>query len=385
MSGATKASITVEVAAFAKALAGVCSVVYARSTIPILSNIAIRQASGMVRLVATDLDIEVRLPIAPSAFDGEMAVTVEAARLSSIFRNLDKGAQAKISLAENGRVLVTSGRSRFTLPSLPIADFPQIAAVEDGTELEFPLSRLKTEWGRLSSSISTEEVRYYLCGISMRRTEPGKAVVNFAATNGHTLVRISDMPDGGDPDAGVPDVIIPSRLASILMKIWDGTSDDAASETVRVTVTASKMIFRFGDWHVTGKMIDGQFPDYERVIPRDSTLVVQVACDDFAAAVRRALLVSSEKSTAVKILFEKDKIIISVADAATGTAREEVAADYHGDTLELGVNGKYLIDMLSAVPGGTARILLADASAPIRFESMINDSGFTGVVMPVRV
>lgn len=380
MSGA---SITVNVEEFSRSLTGVTSIVPTRSTIPILSNVAISQKSGTVRLVATNLDMEIRLPVAPAAFDGEFCATVEGKRLADIFRNLSKGAQAKLTQSDNGRVIVTSGRSRFTLPSLPIADFPEMKQPVDVKTLRLPVTLMREEWARVSFAMSTEETRYYLCGIFMHAdADSDVGGIKFVTTDGLRFAIVENIASEGEPQSDIPAVIIPSALVHALIKLWDAAADDI---WVDIAVAKDRLLFRFGDWQVTGKTVDGSYPDYQRIIPLEYEKSATVDCEHLQKAMRRILLVSTAKTAAAKFHFTSDKLTVSVTDPDGGEAIEEIAAEYKGDDFEIGMNAKYVIDTAGAVPGGTARLSMNGPSDVVRWDSIISDSGFGGLISPIRL
>jgi DNA polymerase-3 subunit beta len=372
------ASITVEAAIFAKALAGVVSVVQRRNTIPILSNVLISQKSGTVHLMATDLDREVKLPLAPVEFDGEMNITVDAQRLQSLFQNLDNGAQVKLVQGDNGRLNITSGRNRYHLPSLPAADMPQMPFGDDASLLTFRASDIRDVFARMAVAQSSEETRYYLCGLFMHMDADDASAVRFAATNGHKLIRMSGVQAQRNGD--IPDVIIPSALVAVLSRLWANVADDTV---VEVYVTASKLRFSFADWQVTGKVVDGSFPDYVRVIPTQNDQVVTVDCDHLISAAKRVMVLNSKKTPTIRCNFESDKLTLSVNDPSHGQAAAELPIEYSGDPMEVGINGQYLIEMAGAVPGSSARLSLADPRAPTLWKSLIDNAGFSGVVMPI--
>ena len=383
--GAAVASITVEAAQFAKALAAVAGAVERRNTIPILSNLLIESTSGTVRLVGTNLDMEVKIALAPSQFDGDMAITVAAQRLQQIASAMASGAQMKLALDPDkpGRMIVSGGRSRFVLPTLPAQDFPRIAGqFDDDDAARFTISAadLHSIFTRVGSAQSTQESRFYLNGIFIHADRTGAKRIHFAATDGHRLtheiLNMGDMPDN------LPDTILPTRLISQLLQMLG--NGDAGDVSVQVNGRHSQ--WRLGDFQVISKNIDGQFPDYTRVIPTANEAHITLDCDAMRAAVKRAGLILDERDGPVRLEFADDKALLTAISAANGESSEEVPVDYRGEPISINFNAKYISDMLGQIPGGTAKMALADSMAPALLSPITQGDGheFAGVVMPVR-
>lgn len=383
--GTAATSITVEAGAFAKALAAVAGAVERRNTIPILSNLLIESTSGTVRLVGTNLDMEVKIALAPSQFDGDMAITVAAQRLQQIASAMISGAQMKLTLDPDmpGRMIVSGGRSRFVLPTLPSQDFPRIAGkFDDGESARFTISAadLYNIFTRVGSAQSTQESRYYLNGIFIHADRAGAKRIHFAATDGnrltHEILNMGDMPDN------LPDTILPTRLISQLLQMLG--SGEAGDLSVQVNGRHSQ--WRIGDFQVISKNIDGQFPDYTRVIPTANEAHITLDCDAMRAAVKRAGLILDERGGPVRLEFSDDKALLTAISAANGESSEEVPVDYRGEPISINFNAKYISDMLGQIPGGTAKLSLADSGAPALLTPIAQGEGheFAGVVMPVR-
>ena len=250
---------TIERATLLKGLSHVQSVVERRNTIPILSNVLIEaQAGGTMRLMATDLDLQIDETIA-AAVDQPGAITVSAHTLFDIVRKLPEGSQVELTAAE-GRITVNAGRAKFTLATLPRDDFPMIAEGELPTTFELPAETLKQIIDKTRFAISTEETRYYLNGIFLHVTDDAQPLLRAAATDGHRLARVTvARPDGAD---GMPDVIVPRKCVAELRKLLDEVDG-----SVGVSLSGSKIRFDLGQAILTSKLIDGTFPDYSRVIP----------------------------------------------------------------------------------------------------------------------
>jgi DNA polymerase III subunit beta len=370
--------LSIERATLLKALAQAQSVVERRNTIPILANVLIEAEGAQVSFRATDLDIEV-VDRAPAMVERAGSTTVSAVMLHEIVRKLPDG--ALVSLSEDsaaGRLTITAGRSTFNLATLPKEDFPVMATSEYSSNFSAPAPVLRRLFDKAKFAISTEETRYYLNGVYMHvsQGDSGK-VLRCVATDGHRLARIdAPLPEGAD---GMPGVIVPRKTVGELRKLLD---DDEA--TIAVSVSETKVRFATPVITLTSKVIDGTFPDYTRVIPTGNTRKLEVDASEFAKAVDRVATVSSERSRAVKLSLEEDRLILSVNSPDTGAAEEELAVAYGDERLEIGFNAKYLLEIASQVDRENAVFLFNSAADPTLMREG-NDLSAVYVVMPMRV
>ncbi|MBA4326379.1 MAG: DNA polymerase III subunit beta [Rhodobacter sp.] len=370
--------LSIERATLLKALAQAQSVVERRNTIPILANVLIEAEGAQVSFRATDLDIEV-VDRAPAMVERAGSTTVSAVMLHEIVRKLPDG--ALVSLSEDsaaGRLTITAGRSTFNLATLPKEDFPVMATSEYSSNFSAPAPVLRRLFDKAKFAISTEETRYYLNGVYMHvsQGETGK-VLRCVATDGHRLARIdAPLPEGAE---GMPGVIVPRKTVGELRKLLD---DDEA--TIAVSVSETKVRFATPVITLTSKVIDGTFPDYTRVIPTGNTRKLEVDASEFAKAVDRVATVSSERSRAVKLSLEEDRLILSVNSPDSGAAEEELAVAYGDERLEIGFNAKYLLEIASQVDRENAVFLFNSAADPTLMREG-NDLSAVYVVMPMRV
>ena len=367
---------TIERAVLLKALGHVQSVVERRNTIPILSNVLIEATeSGGIRLMATDLDLQI-VESVEAQVETPGATTVSAHTLFDIARKLPEGSQVSLAAAE-GKMAVNAGRARFNLQTLPRDDFPMIAEGELPTSFELPAATLRDIVDKTRFAISTEETRYYLNGIFLHVSDDDQPVLKAAATDGHRLARFTlPRPDGAE---GMPDVIIPRKCVAELRKMLDELDG-----TVEVALSDSKIRFGLGSAVMTSKLIDGTFPDYNRVIPTGNDKLLKIDPRSFEEGVDRVATIATEKTRAVKMALDTDKITLSVTSPENGTAAEEVPGDYSSDSLEIGFNARYLLDILGQVHGDSIEVHLADAAAPTLIRE--NDkSPALYVLMPMRV
>lgn len=370
--------ISIERAVLLKALSQAQSVVERRNTIPILANVLIEADDSSVRLRATDLDIEV-VDRAPAMVESAGATTVSAVLLHEIVRKLPDGALVEmISDARTGRLQVSAGRSVFSLATLPKEDFPVMATSEYSANFAAPAKVLRRLFDKAKFAISTEETRYYLNGVYMHVAEgDGARVLRCVATDGHRLARIdAPLPAGAEQMAGV---IVPRKTVGELRKLLD---DDEME--IAVSVSETKVRFATPDITLTSKVIDGTFPDYTRVIPTQNTKRLEVDAAEFAKAVDRVATVSSERSRAVKLALEDDKLVLSVNAPDSGAAEEELIVAYSDERLEIGFNAKYLLEIANQVDRENAVFLFNSSGDPTLMREG-NDASAVYVVMPMRV
>ncbi|ARS28425.1 DNA polymerase III subunit beta [Sphingomonas sp. KC8] len=367
---------TIERATLLKSLSHVQSVVERRNTIPILSNVLIEAAAeGGLRLMATDLDLQIVETI-EAAVDVAGATTVSAHTLFEIARKLPEGSQVELTAAD-GKMKIVAGRSNFNLPTLPRDDFPVIAEGELPTKFELPAATLRQIIDKTRFAISTEETRYYLNGIFLHVSDEAQPVLKAAATDGHRLARVTvARPDGA---AGMPDVIIPRKCVAELRKLLDELDG-----SVEVTLSATKIRFGMGTAILTSKLIDGTFPDYSRVIPVANDKLLKLDPKSFMQGVDRVATIASEKTRAVKMTLDRDKITLSVTSPENGTAAEEVPGEYAADSFDIGFNARYLMDILAQIEGDLVEVHLADAAAPTLIRENDKASALY-VLMPMRV
>jgi DNA polymerase III subunit beta len=361
-----------------KAVSQAQSVVERRNTIPILANVLIEAEGSTVTFRATDLDIEV-LDKAPAQVERAGSTTVSAVMLHEIVRKLPDGSLVTLSDdSAAGRLTVQAGRSHFNLATLPKEDFPVMATSDYASNFNAPAGVLRRLFDKSKFAISTEETRYYLNGVYMHvATGEDGPVLRCVATDGHRLARIdAELPMGAE---GMPGVIVPRKTVGELRKLLD--DDDMK---IAVSVSETKVRFATPDITLTSKVIDGTFPDYTRVIPQGNTRRLEVDARDFAAAVDRVATVSSERSRAVKLSLDEDRLILSVNAPDSGAAEEELAVAYGDERLEIGFNAKYLLEIASQVDRENAVFLFNSAGDPTLMREG-NDMSAVYVVMPMRV
>ena len=370
--------LSIERGTLLRALAQAQSVVERRNTIPILANVLIEAEGEQVSFRATDLDIEVVDRVAAQV-ERAGATTVSAVTFHDIVRKLPDGALVRLTDdGASGRLEVEAGRAHFTLATLPKEDFPVMAATDYAANFSAEARVLRRLFDKSKFAISTEETRYYLNGVYMHVAEGEEGpVLRCVATDGHRLARVdAPLPDGAE---GMPDVIVPRKTVGELRKLLE--DDDAQ---IAVSVSETKVRFATPEITLTSKVIDGTFPDYSRVIPTNNPRRMEVDASEFAKAVDRVATVSSERSRAVKLALDEDRLVLSVNAPDAGAAEEELAVAYNDEKLEIGFNAKYLLEIAGQVDRENAVFLFNSSGDPTLMREGTDTSALY-VVMPMRV
>ena len=366
--------LTIDRGAFLKPISHVQGVVERRTTIPILANLVIRADAGMMALTATDMDMDIVEHVA-AAVSASGVVTTPAHLLYDIVRKLPEGAEISLEAEENGQLKISAGRSQFMLPTLPVEDFPAISEAAMSCEFSLAASELKALIHTTRFAISTEETRYYLNGIYLHHAD-GHAL-RAVATDGHRLARAQmGLPGGAET---MPSVILPRKIVGELEKLLDDFEGE-----VNVMLSDNRARFKIGETQISSKLIDGTFPDYQRVIPEANDKKMTVSVEAFAAAVDRVSTISAEKSRSVKLRISAENLTISASSPDTASANEVIEADYAGDDIEIGFNARYLLDITQQIDSKEMVFALADASAPTLIHAQGDDASLF-VLMPMRV
>ncbi len=363
-----------------RALGHVQSVVERRNTIPILANVMIAVRDGRLTLTATDMEIAVVEEVAASS-SRNGACTAPAATLYEIVRKLPETAEVEFDCpGGDAQLALRAGRYATSLVVLPIDDFPSMTAGTLPHKFNLPASTLRGLIDRTRFAISTEETRYYLNGIYIHAAEiEGGKVLRAVATDGHRLARVEeDLPEGA---AGMPGVIVPRKTVNELRKLLDDVSGD-----IEVALSDTRIQFKVGTIALTSKLIDGTFPEYDRVIPRDNDKILRVGTKDFADAVARVSAISTERSRPVKMSLGRDLLVLSASSPDQGTATEELdegRVTYDSSPLEIGFQARYLNDITDQIKD-QVEFRFADGSAPTVVQDAADPSALY-VLMPMRV
>ena len=364
------------------ALRLVSQIVERRNTIPILQNVLIDLWGNSGKLTArvSDLDVEATVPFAATVDTDFRGFTIPAHMLMDIVKKLPDGADVRVEAtdADLSSVTIKSGCSRFRLSVLCPHDFPSLEGAELPFSVEIPAAALERAITSVRFAISTEETRYYLNGIFFHTIEVGSDLkLRAVATDGHRLARADiDAPSGSE---GMPGIIIPRKTVGELQKLVDNPE-----AVVTIEVSDAKIRLTIGSVVITSKLIDGTFPDYQRVIPTSNDKEMRVDYQSFTRAVDRVSTISSERGRAVKLALSDGQLTLTVNNPDSGSATEEVAVGYDNDPLEIGFNAKYLLDITAQPSGDDAIFMLADAGSPTLVRDLAGDDALY-VLMPMRV
>lgn len=371
----------------ASGLGRVASVVESRNTIPIVGSVKIDAGDDKLTIAGTDLDIYAIETIAAEVLSAPASVAVDAHRLHDIISVLPKKADVRFSLAreENSRLKITSGRATFNLGVYNVADFPSEFGADMTTDFPIESGTLKRLFERIQFAISTEETRYYLNGIFLH---PVGANLRAVATDGHRLARIdAEWPYDPQPFAGV---ILPRKFVQKAINLLSGLDHE---DEIRLLLSDRKVTIDNESSVLSSKLIDGSFPDYDRVIPSEHKTRAVLKTEDLKAAATRVLKMATDKNNAIKLTLSVNSLTIACNNREHGDSKEdidaEVSGQFHvdGKPFETGLNGRYLLDMLPNC-GDDIEIKMDGPSGPVVFAAP-GESAETAnplfVIMPMRV
>lgn len=351
----------------------VAGVVERRQTLPVLSNVLITVQDTQLSLTGTDLEVELIGRIEPGMVDEPGSATVPARKLMDICKSLPDQAEITFTL-EEGRAVLRSGRSRFTLSTLPVAEFPSIEDDQGTQELSLPRNTLKQLIDATAFAMAQQDVRYYLNGMLL---ELGRHLVRTVATDGHRLAVSSRSADIDLEPA--QKLIVPRKGILELARLLDGSD-----EPVSLTLGTNHVRARTGEFTFTSKLVDGKFPDYERVVPRGGDKVVIADRAELRQVLSRTSILSNEKYRGVRLNLEEGNLRVMANNPEQEEAEENVAIDYRGEAMEIGFNVGYLIDVLNTIDEDRVQLTLSDPNSSVIMEEPGGGDALY-VVMPMRL
>jgi len=357
-----------------KPLTLVAGVVERRQTLPILGNVLIVVTDGQLSLTGTDLEVELvaRVEIDNDFVDGE--ITVPARKLTDICKSLPDGSTVRFEV-EGDKVVIRSGRSRFTLSTLSASDFPNVEESPASYKFSVVQDHLKNLIDSTAFAMAQQDVRYYLNGMLWEIKQNNLRLV---ATDGHRLAMCNQ--DIEADVSGTHQIILPRKGVIELGRLLDGGSQEISLTLGNNHLRASTASFTF-----TSKLIDGKFPDYERVLPRVSDKLVIANRKDLREAFVRAAILSNEKYRGVRLLLEMGELKIYANNPDHEEAEEIVSVEYQGNSLEIGFNVSYLLDVLSVINGDSVRFSMSDSNSSATLEDVSEEDKSLYVVMPMRL
>jgi len=354
-------------------LSAVSGIIERRHTLPILSNVLIDRSAEALSFLATDIEIQIQARSAAGLAGEARAVTVGARKLVDILRALPEGAEVTLQ-QQDKRLLVKAGKSRFTLQTLPAEDFPRLAKPA-GEVARFSMSQkaLRRLLGLVQYAMAQQDIRYYLNGLLMVVEEKQLKLV---ATDGHRLAYASL-----ELKADLPrqEVIVPRKTVLELAKLLADNDEE-----VKIELAATQAAFSFGSVELVSKLVDGKFPDYTRVIPTTHKNKLQIDREPLRQALLRAAILSNEKFRGVRWVLSDGSLKIVSSNAEQEEAHEELEVKYSGDSLDIGFNVNYLLDVLNNVSGSIVDCAFGDSSSSALL-SYSSEKDFKYVVMPMRI
>ncbi|MBB3283879.1 DNA polymerase III subunit beta [Mitsuaria sp. TWR114] len=361
------------------ALQAVSGIVERRHTLPILANVLVRKQGKQVELTTSDLEIQVRTTVEFEGDDGDFSTTIGARKLIDILRSMPSDQTVSLTSNQN-KMTLQGGKSRFTLQTLPADDFPLVQEAADfGPAFSVPQKTLKGLINQVHFAMAVHDIRYYLNGILF--VAEGKTLT-LVATDGHRLALAQAETDTEMPKQ---EVILPRKTVLELMRLLkDGGKGDDESAPIEMRFAGNQAKFSFSGMEFVTKLVEGKFPDYNRVIPKNHRFHVILGRQPLLAALQRAAILTSEKFKAVRLSFEPGLLSIASSNAEQEEAKEELEIDYGGDQIETGFNVTYLMDVLANMSQDMVRVDLNDSSSSALL-SIPEHTGFKYVVMPMRI
>lgn len=357
-----------------EALQSVAGIVERRHTLPILANVLLRKNGNHIEFTTSDLEIQVRTQAELGGDAGQMSTTVGARKLIDILRSLPAEQTVTLSAAQN-KLTLQGGKSRFTLQTLPADDFPLVnESVEFGPTFSVPQKTLRELINQVHFAMAVHDIRYYLNGILF--IAEGKTLT-LVATDGHRLALAQSELEQDVPTK--QEVILPRKTVLELQRLLKDVET-----VIEMRFANNQAKFMFGEMQFITKLVEGKFPDYNRVIPKNHKNAVVLGRVPLLASLQRAAILTSEKFKGVRVNIEPGLLRIASSNAEQEEAKEELEVDYNGDTIEIGFNVTYLIDVLANSPHEMVKLELQDSAASALF-SIPDQPGFKYVVMPMRI
>ena len=356
------------------ALQSVAGIVERRHTLPILANVMLRKEAGRIELTSSDLEIQIRTAAELGGDAGSFTTTVGARKLMDILKTLPADQVVTLSANQN-KLTLQAGRSRFTLQTLPSEDFPTLNEASDfGTAFSVPQRTLKGLLDQVHFAMAVHDIRYYLNGILF--LAEGRTLT-LVATDGHRLA-LSQATLETDLPAR-QEVILPRKTVLELQRLL---GDDES--TIEMCFAHNQAKFAFSSMQFVTKLVEGKFPDYNRVIPKGHRNSLTLGREPLLAGLQRAAILTSEKFKGVRLNFEPGTVRIGATNAEQEEAADEIEVDYGGDVIDIGFNVTYLLDALSNISGEMVKIELQDSNASALITAP-DQPGFKYVVMPMRI
>jgi len=354
-------------------LQSVAGIVERRHTLPILANVMLRKTGDITQLTTSDLEIQIRTEASLGGDSGSFSTTVGARKLMDILRSMPSDQIVSIESNQN-KLLLKSGKSRFSLQTLPAEDFPLVQeSASFGPEFSVPQKTLKALLQQVSFSMAVHDIRYYLNGILF--VAQGKQL-SLVATDGHRLAFTSATLD---VDVPKQEVILPRKTVLELLRLLSDKDGD-----IEMQFANNQARFRFDGKEFVTKLVEGKFPDYNRVIPKSHKNSITVGKASLLTMLQRTAILTSDKFKGVRINLDSGVLRVTSSNAEQEEAIDEIEVDYNGDAIEIGFNVSYLIDVLVNMEQDMVRMDLADSNSSV-LVTIPDNEFFKYVVMPMRI
>lgn len=368
-----------------KILAHVQSVVERKTAMPIIANVKVTaNSNNTIGLLATDMDICIEDCIPAVVVQQAGCTTIPAWTLNEIIKKLPDNAEIKFKTNSDNldTIQIQVGSSQFDLPTIKAEDFPSFEDPITTCNFEVQSKVMHELFTKTRHAISTEETRYYLNGIYLHtaKTSSGSEVLRAVATDGHRLSCAQTIqPNGAE---NMPGIIIPKKTVSELIKLLDSYAGN-----IEVSLSTNKIMFKIGSSIITSKLIEGNFPDYERVVPKNNDKVLKLTKKELANAIGLVTLIATDKTKAVKFNITDKKLLVSASSEMNGNARGEqiVGSEFNStETITIGFNSKYVLDALAAIEGDDINLSFSNNLGAV-IANEVNDDNFICILMPMQV
>ena len=363
------------------ALQSVAGIVERRHTLPVLANVLLRKTGEQIELTTSDLEIQVRTTATLGGDSGSMSITVGARKLIDILRSMPS--DQIVTLTANGaKLTLQGGKSRFTLQTLPAEDFPLVnEAVDFGPAFTVPQKTLKSLIDQVHFAMAVHDIRYYLNGILF--VAEGKTLT-LVATDGSRLALGQAQLESDIPKQ---EVILPRKTVLELMRLLKddkASKDGGADEGIEIRFAGNQARFAFSGMEFVTKLVEGKYPDYNRVIPKNHKNLITLGRETLLHSLQRAAILTSEKFKGVRLNIDPGALKIASSNAEQEEAKEEIEIDYEGPSIEIGFNVTYLMDALANIGHEMVRLEMHDGSSAALI-TVPAQEGFKYVVMPMRI
>jgi len=361
--------------ALLKPLTYVSSVVEKRQTLPILSNVLLQfDGKNRLSLTGTDLEVEV-ITYCENVAGDEGEITINARKLFDITRALPEEAEITISTEDNGKAIIRSGKSRFTVQTLPVEDFPKIETEQWSQEWKLPASTFKQALTRTAFAMAQQDVRFYLNGLLL---VSDSEKIKTVATDGHRLAKTECLLKSRSTETEIQAIVPRKAITELNHIIEEGDNEISVSfNPNHIRVELDSVIF-------TSKLIDGRFPDYEKVIPKNQDKSLIIDRHELQNTLNRAAILTNEKFRGVRLIVKKDLLSVSANNPDQEEAFDEISIEYSGDDVEIGFNVGYMLEALNAITTDKVEILLSDANSSGTIRAP-GDEETLYIVMPMRL